>query len=394
MDAKKRVQTMTLLSISTLGQFSIAVINFGIIFFLRDRFDLSASMIGTFAAVMTFFYFMGCLFLKRLTSLLKPRHSVEIGALGMGTFGGLILFLPTVPLALISFALYGLLMSFYWPPLMGWLTRGLEGRELSRTVSYFNLSWSSGIILAPYIAGLLTEADISYSLITAAITMYLIVTIVVIATATAPSMRAVESSSRHVNGHKLKDDSTPFRYVCWLGVLAGYFLFGVTMNIFPIYAREGLHYSESSIGLFLLVRGLVTTIIFIIMGRLTIWHFNRRIMYGIQLFLAATCLFGIYARGTVTLFIFFILYGIAFAVTYTNSIFHGVAGAADRESRMAIHEAMLTLGTILGSIFGGTIYQYGGYGLVMGIGIFTALVVLGIQVGIVKKLNPLKPAQT
>ena len=397
MNAKNRIQTFMLLSISVLGQFSIAVINFGIIFFLRQRFSLSAGMIGTFAAVMTFCYFLGCLVLKRVTSHLRPRHSVEIAAGGMMLFGLLILYVPHSWMALVSFACYGVAMSFFWPPIMGWLTRGVEGRELSRTVSMFNLSWSSGLILAPYIAGLMTEVQVTVPLYAAAVTMFIILTIVFAATAAAPSLRAVSSSTAHMKEEQAQDNSTPLRYVTWAGILAGYFLFGITMNIFPIYAKEVLLYSESSIGLLLLIRALVTTISFVLLGRMVFWHFNTKVMLGIQVFLAGVCLFGIIAKSTGMLVIFFILYGIAFAVIYTNSIFHGVAGAPDRESRMAIHEATLTMGTILGSIFGGTIYQYGGYPLVLGVGIGVSLTVFLVQAVIIRKYRPVlreNPAQT
>ncbi|MCI7606508.1 MAG: MFS transporter, partial [Spirochaetales bacterium] len=54
----------------------------------------------------------------------------------------------------------------------------------------------------------------------------------------------------------------------------------------------------------------------------------------------------------------FALYGAVFALSYNLSIFHGAEGAKERHKRMVIHEVLLTIGTILGSLIGGFVYQY------------------------------------
>ena len=46
------------------------------------------------------------------------------------------------------------------------------------------------------------------------------------------------------------------------------------------------------------------------------------------------------------------------ALSYSNSIFHGVSGSINRTGRMAVHEALLAAGLICGSLLGGLIYQY------------------------------------
>ena len=45
-------------------------------------------------------------------------------------------------------------------------------------------------------------------------------------------------------------------------------------------------------------------------------------------------------------------------MAYSFSIFHGASGSINRSHRMLIHEVLLTIGTVLGSVVGGTIYQY------------------------------------
>ncbi|MDD3366475.1 MAG: hypothetical protein PHS67_04350, partial [Sphaerochaetaceae bacterium] len=56
--------------------------------------------------------------------------------------------------------------------------------------------------------------------------------------------------------------------------------------------------------------------------------------------------------------LFFFVFGMLFAMMYSFSIFHGASGSIHRSKRMLIHEMLLTIGTIVGSIVGGTVYQY------------------------------------
>ena len=57
-------------------------------------------------------------------------------------------------------------------------------------------------------------------------------------------------------------------------------------------------------------------------------------------------------------YIILMLFGFFFAMAYSNGIFHGSAGAVDRGRRMGLFESILTLGTMVGSIVGGYLFQY------------------------------------
>jgi predicted MFS family arabinose efflux permease len=46
------------------------------------------------------------------------------------------------------------------------------------------------------------------------------------------------------------------------------------------------------------------------------------------------------------------------ALIYNQSLFHGVSDSDDRAGRMAVHEAALTMGVVLGAAAGGMLYQY------------------------------------
>ena len=72
------------------------------------------------------------------------------------------------------------------------------------------------------------------------------------------------------------------------------------------------------------------------------------------------------------------------ATPYDLSIFHGAEGAMNRHRRMVIHEVLLTIGTIAGSLVGGFVYQYFSFFslvLVIAATAFVSLIAEGVLFG-------------
>lgn len=85
-------------------------------------------------------------------------------------------------------------------------------------------------------------------------------------------------------------------------------------------------------------------------------HFRARPMFAGQAL--GVCVFALLAwmRHPFMLGLLLALLGIAGGMSYSASIFHGASGAANRHRRMALHEAILASGLVLGAAFGGTLY--------------------------------------
>ncbi len=173
---------------------------------------------------------------------------------------------------------------------------------------------------------------------------------------------------------------TPLRYICWIGVFCGYAVFGVISNVFPVYAQDVLGLSEGSIGLMLLIRALVTTVLFLVLGNVSFWHFRLRYTFGFQLLLSLSLAAALLLPGRFGLSLFLLLFGAAFAGLYTGSIFHGAAGSRDREQRMAIHEASLTAGLIIGTLCGSWIYQNRGFTAVLATALVLVFTAAAVQI--------------
>ncbi len=359
------VQSAIINSASFFAQFAISMVNLALVYHLRVKFSLSAQMVGLSAAIYTTTYFLCCLVLGRLASHLKPRHSVELSMLGMAGATAIVIATDRVSIAFMALVLYGVSMSFLWPQIEGWLARGKEGRSLNKATSSFNVAWSVGAALSPYLTGVLLERSTGAALFAGLLLFVAVFLLILLSTYLVPGIRAVVSERHNLDISSAVDASTPLRFLSWAGVLTVYASLAVTLTIFPMHAMDNLPFSESMVGFLLFVRGMSTVVMFLLMGKSSIWHFKRKLVLTTQMLVALVCVVGTRMTSLVSHVIFFFLFGVLFAMSYSYSIFHGASGSVNRSQRMLIHEVLLTIGTVLGSLVGGTVYQHFGFAEVL-----------------------------
>lgn len=355
---QKIKKAYVLLSAAFVANMGIGILNFSLVFYMRDVFNSTASEIGWFSSTWAFSYFIGCFALHKLSRKIGAHRSIASAVLGMLFVVISMQFSTTVILMFVLYGLFGFITALFWPPLMGWISEGFEGHELNRMMGFFNLSWSTGLVISPYLGGLLLESNLSYPLVFAA-GLYGLLTVALFLVPILFSSIVPQRADSRID-IPVSDSSTSLRYITWLGNFTGYIIFGVLVFVFPLYAREELLFAESSIGLLLLFRAFFSTFIFVFAGRMSWWHFNKAYMLIMQLLMVVFALFIPYLKSWISFAAGLSLFGILFAGGYSNSIFHGVSGSIYREKRMAIHEAVLTVGVITGAIGGGEIYQHWG----------------------------------
>jgi len=345
---------------------------------MRDIFDSTAAEIGWFSSLWAFSYLIGCYILHPLSRRIGAHRSIAIASFGMFLAVILILLSKDAWIVFILYGFFGFVTALFWPPLMGWLSEGIEGNYLNKMMGLFNLSWSTGLVISPYLGGVFLELDLQSPLIFAAGLYGFLSIVLIIIPAAVPSI--ISPNNKKNIDETVIDSSTTLRYAAWLGNLTAYIIFGVLLFVFPLYARDELFFSESSIGLLLLFRALFSTFIFILAGKFSWWHFNKIYMIVMQSLLVLFSFFIPYANSWVTIVSGLSVFGIIFAAQYSSSIFHGVSGSIHREKRMAIHEAVLTVGVIAGAIGGGEIYQQWGMAAAFNCAAAAATFVLIIQI--------------
>ncbi|HEB30579.1 MAG TPA: MFS transporter [Spirochaetes bacterium] len=361
----------------------MGIIELGIVFYIKEVYSATPSQIGYFTAVWSFSYVVGCIFIRPFFRQVLPRYLMIGSTFFMCLFILLVLFSKAFMSAAVFYNLYGIAMSFFWPPIMGWLSLDIEGSRLGKSMSYFNIAWSLGIIIGPTLAGILSAVNPELPLYAGSALFLLNGIIVTAASFLMPSIRTDKNIDLPDNGDSPKTDtSTILRFSGWVGLFTTFVIIGVIINIFPIYARDELLLRKEVIGLLMLSRSFIAVFVFILMGHSVIWHFRILPMAIGQVCLAGVMVFMIFVSSPPVLALSISLVGAFRAFSYNGSVFHGVSGSINRTGRMAVHEAVLAGGLIFGPLFGGLIYQKNSMNAVYS---FCAIVVaLGVllQVGL------------
>ncbi|MBI9097661.1 MAG: MFS transporter [Spirochaetaceae bacterium] len=363
-------KTWILYLASFTANFGIGLINFTLVFYVNTKFDAGSAVVGGMSALWAVAYLAGCLFLNSFRKWLNPGKAILLASTLMGLSLISIPLFKSLSLLIAMYMIFGLSTSLYWPPLMGWLSRGREGKKLGNALAIFNLSWSSGLALSPYVAGLIIRTNLSLPIYIAAFLYVLLMLSFLLVTQFIKDFKPGYTELKNID--KTVDQSSPLRLSGWIGVLSAYLFFGTILFVFPLFAKNEWHLSEDKIGLILLARALVSVIGFQISGYSKWWHNKKNQLLISQGLLLLLCVLLVINQTPSVMIPALIIFGLLFAHMYTNSIFHGVSGSIHREKRMAIHESFLTIGVIAGSAGGGFIYEHASIGITF---LYCALIV-------------------
>lgn len=363
-------KTENKLALSTfLSQGSIVIFNFTLVYYLREC-GIDSVGIGLASSIYPTLYFLGCIFMPKFLPSLKGKARILAANIGMAFTGLVLTFIKNEALIMTDLVFYGLFQSLLWTNMETWITGGKEGDELTSRLTLFNFSWSFSVGLATSFSGFVSEYSTRLSIWSGCVFFLISALLVALSGKSYDSKKEKEEIVS-------EDHSSPLRFPSWAGVLLVYTGYSLVLTVFPQYAMDTLGYSESVTGNILLFRGISVTIAFLIMQKARVWQKGVGPILGSQAFFAILTFLMLFLRSVAAFAILFALYGFVFALSYDLSIFHGAEGAKDRHKRMVIHEVLLTLGTIIGSLVGGFVYQYFSFKtLVLTISILSVVIVV------------------
>ncbi len=350
--------TAVIYPVVLLVSFALGLTNLGIVFFARDIFEATAVEIGWLAGTWAVAYAIGCVLLRPVLGRFPAKYLIITSSSLMFLCILAIQLVASLVAVFVFFAIYGISMSLFWSPLMAWLSDGHEGASLGHRFSRYNIMWSFGSIASPYMCGWLAERSARYPLFLGCsifLTASIFVLVATFIFPTASSCKPLQDADESLNSEK--NGESVLRFPAWVGLFATFFGLGVIFSIFPLVAKSELGLSESSVGLLLLVRALFSALAFFVIGKLIFWHFRILPMIIGQILAVSCFVFLCFWNSTFSTGLFFALFGICAAFSYSTSVFHGVTGSADRVKRMSIHESTLAFGLISGSAVAGMVYN-------------------------------------
>jgi predicted MFS family arabinose efflux permease len=135
-------------------------------------------------------------------------------------------------------------------------------------------------------------------------------------------------------------------------------------------------YTETQFGALVTMFGICNFLILTGAGRVGFWHFKTMPLLLVQVILAGSLLLVIFGRTIPVFAGSFVIMGAAFGFAYSSHLYYGACGSKKRSIQMAIHEATISLGVIVGSGSGG--YLVGEFGVYSPYWFAVAIVALGL----------------
>jgi MFS family permease len=293
---------------------------------------------------------------------------------------------PSVGLLLGLVALKGMVICVFWPPIMGWVSAGMNGERLNKRLGIFNLSWTSGAIAGCLAGGVLFSIAAWSAFIIPAIFS---------AMAVAALSFAANPKEDFSKAPALTDESNPFsememkrltvfRWISRLGLVVGWLVFGALRVPIASLLNElslGAKVHSASAGGMMFVM----MCFFYLLSRWQGWRYRFRMVIVAQLLLA-TVLVGVgESRNPYVLVSLICASAISLAFLYSSHLFYSVSGIGQRRSGAVMHEMLLSAGLSIGSLGAGALGQGLGsmrpvYIVIAGVVILTLLVQTGIYI--------------
>lgn len=331
--------------------------------FMIKRLGGTAGDVGVGLGLNFGTYLIACLAAARLMDAFNAKRLVQWGAVGisMAFVGAACTVLWGRPgsgaiwtLNLCSM-LAGLFTAIFWPPMMGWISTGVEGRDLSHRLGSYNMSWSSGSWVSPYLGGVLVGVSSGLSMVAAAAAGVICFASVRFARNPRRDKPTVISQSNETQAIQFHPDLPRFRWMARIALVTSFVCIGLVRSQLGLLFKFQLGYSEAMYGIAVTILCAANFVVFTAAGRAHRWHYVGWLFWGAQLVTAGAMLLVVYFATLWVLFAVAAIVGISEGFIYLSHLFYGVSGGKRRSGLMALHELLLSSGVVIGSVAGGYI---------------------------------------
>lgn len=250
--------------------------------------------------------------------------------------------------------LAGILTAIFWPPMMGWVSTGFEKEALSHRLGSYNMSWSSGQWISPYLGGLLVGAGSIWPMAAAAVAV--LACFVSIRFARNPRRdKVVQTAREQAASLEFHPDLARFRWMARVALVTAFVCLGLMRSQLGLLVKFDLGYSEATYGIAITIFCAANFAVFTAAGRAHRWHYVRSLFWTSQIVMAAAMLLIVYCPVLWAVFVASAVVGVCEGFAYISHMFYGISGGKNRSGLMALHEFLLSSGFVIGSAGGGYI---------------------------------------
>lgn len=311
-------------------------------------------------------YVIFCLLIGRVIDSFRPKKVLVLGAaaeilivLGLlatvryGSHNGASLS-PIMRLIFLM-SMTGVVTAFFWPVMMGWISTGHEGAELTKRFGFYNVTWGMANMILPIIGGYLMEIDYIWPLALAALMLLGCFAAASFARCLSENPKPQQNSPPDSVCRGSMQENRQFLWASRVALLATFICIGIFRSQLGILYKFELGFKESAYGWSVSLMCLFNVLVFWLMGRSHSWHYKKGLFAASQVSIIL-CMLVIILTGSLFLQLLASgLAGICYGVVYSSHQYYGVSGGTKRSGLMAVHETLIGAGFAIGSLVGGVL---------------------------------------
>ena len=328
--------------------------------------------LGIIGAVSSLTYSLACLASGRLSDRLGYQRYFSFSGIAVALSITLYIWTTRVSHVAVLFGITRLLLSGCMAPLQAWLGVHKSRVELLRTLGFFNVSWSFGLLIGPAIGGALYAVDLKWPFLFS-----------------AGLIGIVSISMFHLKFHEIaptSTDSAPpdnpvndsFLRIARVATFATFFALGTIRSLFPKFATD-LGVPPGSLGLLMATIGLAMLITFYLVSRSERWQFRLAPLAAAQLLGGVGLTWLALGSGSIDFAIGLLATGVLAGFSFTGSIFYSLFTGGPKGRRTGFHEAVIGSAFFIGPLVGGVAAEYLGLRSPYLIAAGVILFALGVQ---------------
>jgi hypothetical protein len=249
-------------------------------------------------------------------------------------------------------------MASFWPVLEAWMSEEGNAEEVRKELGAFNVSWSAGGAIGPFIAGFLYTKNPIFAFACAGAGGLFVGFLASLHRKPKVPLHPVaggKTSAPTPNDSESVSRST--LYAAWIANFASWFTISEVRVLFPKLGLD-LGMEPWIIGTVMFSLSLALTIMFYAMGASGRWHDKIAPLLCAQAFLVVLLLVSAIVDSPLAFAIIFSGLGIGYGVTYSYSLYCSVVGSLNKGAASGRHEMVLGMGALLGPLIGGSAAEF------------------------------------
>ena len=260
-------------------------------------------------------------------------------------------------------------MGMFWPSLEARITDGADGREMTRRLGWFGISFCAGLLLGYPLSGLLHDAS-EHVPFYAGAGFGVLLFVLLVAVFWRDRTHDGHLPAIQPDGEQTDAEPPPppalrraFLLTAWISNALAYAAASILRNMFPRFAKltaadGGLDFTGFETGLIAAGTSGAMLVAFLVLGKYHFWHYRYRYLLLGQLAMLVSGLIFATASSMSILVAGSLVFGSGAGMVYISSMYYSLSGHTARAGQSGLHEGILCFGWCGGMIIVAAVSRY------------------------------------